>query len=67
MEQASTLDKVRENLRLQQVYNVFLRYGLDILFERFGRRWRPCATACSAGSGTCPTTWSAPACRSKSA
>ena len=35
MEQASTIDKVRENLRLQQVYNVFLRYGLDIAFERF--------------------------------
>ncbi len=34
MEQASTIDKVRENLRLQQVYNVFLRYGLDIAFER---------------------------------
>ncbi len=35
MQQASTIDKVRENLRLQQVYNVFLRYGLDIAFERF--------------------------------
>ncbi|HSN76344.1 MAG TPA: AarF/UbiB family protein [Anaerolineae bacterium] len=34
MQQASTIDKVRENLRLQQVYNVFLRYGLDIAFER---------------------------------
>jgi len=34
MEQASTLDKLRENLRLQQVYNVFLRYGLDIAFDR---------------------------------
>lgn len=34
-QQASTLDKLRENLRLQQVYNVFLRYGLDIAFERF--------------------------------
>ncbi|MFZ2362173.1 MAG: AarF/UbiB family protein [Anaerolineae bacterium] len=34
MQQTSTLDKVRENLRLQQVYNVFLRYGLDIAFER---------------------------------
>jgi len=33
-QQASTLDKLRENLRLQQVYNVFLRYGLDIAFER---------------------------------
>jgi ubiquinone biosynthesis protein len=35
MQQASTIDKLRENLRLQQVYNVFLRYGLDIAFERF--------------------------------
>jgi len=35
MEQASTIDKVRENLRLQQVYNIFVRYGLDIAFERF--------------------------------
>lgn len=35
MEQTSTIDKLRENLRLQQVYNVFLRYGLDIAFERF--------------------------------
>ncbi len=35
MEQVSTIDKMRENLRLQQVYNVFLRYGLDIAFERF--------------------------------
>ena len=35
MEQASSLDKVRENLRLQQVYNIFVRYGLDIMFERF--------------------------------
>lgn len=34
MEQASAIDKVRENLRLQQIYNVFLRYGLDIAFER---------------------------------
>ncbi len=34
MEQASTIDKLRENLRLQQVYNVFLRYGLDIAFDR---------------------------------
>jgi ubiquinone biosynthesis protein len=35
MEQVSTIDKVRENLRLQQVYNIFVRYGLDIAFERF--------------------------------
>lgn len=34
MQQASTIDKLRENLRLQQVYNVFLRYGLDIAFDR---------------------------------
>ena len=30
------LDKVRENLRLQQVYNVFLRYGWDFAFSRWG-------------------------------
>ena len=28
------LDSVRENLRLQQVYNVFLRYGWDLAFQR---------------------------------
>lgn len=32
----TTADKVRESIRLQQVYNVFLRYGWDMLFERFG-------------------------------
>lgn len=32
----STIDKVRENLRLQQVYNVFLRYGFDIGFSQAG-------------------------------
>lgn len=31
----SSLDKVRENLRLQQLYNVFLRYGWDIAFDRW--------------------------------
>ena len=31
----NTIDKFRENLRLQQVYNVFLRYGLDTLFDRW--------------------------------
>ena len=31
----TTLDKARESLRLQQVYNVFLRYAWDILFERW--------------------------------
>ena len=30
----STFDKVRENLRLQQVYNVFLHYGGDMAFSR---------------------------------
>ena len=29
-------DKVRENVRLQQTYNVFLRYGWDMLFEQLG-------------------------------
>ena len=32
----STLDKIRENLRLQEVYNVLLRYGWDIaVYDRF--------------------------------
>lgn len=31
----SSLDKLRENLRLQQIYNVFLRYGWDIVFDRW--------------------------------
>ncbi len=31
----STLDKFRENLRLQQTYNVLLRYGWDLLFDRW--------------------------------
>jgi hypothetical protein len=31
----NTIDKVRENIRLQQVYNVFLRYGFDSLFDRW--------------------------------
>jgi ubiquinone biosynthesis protein len=31
----SSLDSVRENLRLQQVYNVFLRYGWDLAFQRW--------------------------------
>jgi ubiquinone biosynthesis protein len=29
------IDSVRENLRLQQVYNVFLRYGWDLAFQRW--------------------------------
>jgi ubiquinone biosynthesis protein len=28
------LDRIRESLRLQKVYNTFLRYGMDILFDR---------------------------------
>ena len=31
----SRLDNVRESLRLQQVYNVFLRYGWDMAFQRW--------------------------------
>jgi ubiquinone biosynthesis protein len=31
----TTVDKLRENLRLQQVYNTFMRYGWDILFDRW--------------------------------
>lgn len=34
--QRSSLDRFRESLRLQQVYNVFLRYGMDYAFERWG-------------------------------
>ncbi len=29
------IDNVRESLRLQQVYNVFLRYGWDLAFQRW--------------------------------
>lgn len=32
----SSIDKARENLRLQQVYNVFMRYAMDELFNRWG-------------------------------
>ncbi|MEA3337357.1 MAG: AarF/UbiB family protein [Chloroflexota bacterium] len=31
----SALDQARENLRLQQVYNLFLRYGWELLFDRW--------------------------------
>ena len=31
----NTLDNVRESLRLQQVYNVFVRYGWDLAFQRW--------------------------------
>jgi ubiquinone biosynthesis protein len=31
----SRIDNVRESLRLQQVYNVFLRYGWDLAFQRW--------------------------------
>jgi ubiquinone biosynthesis protein len=42
MEATSGIDTLRENLRLQQVYTVMLRYGLDIGFNRLGflGRWR---------------------------
>ena len=32
----TTVDKIRENIRLQQTYNIFLRYGWDMLFEKWG-------------------------------
>jgi len=32
----SNVDKVRESLRLQQVYNVFLRYGWDSVIQSWG-------------------------------
>jgi len=28
------LDRIRESLRLQQIYNVFLRYSMDFVFDR---------------------------------
>ncbi len=31
----SRMDSIRESLRLQQVYNVFLRYGWDQVFQRW--------------------------------
>ena len=36
----SNVDKVHESLRLQQVYNVFLRYGWDFVFQQ----WEPVDT-----------------------
>ncbi len=32
----SRIDSIRESLRLQQVYNVFLHYGWDMVFSRWG-------------------------------
>jgi len=32
----TNIDKVRESLRLQQVYNVFLRYGWDSAIQSLG-------------------------------
>lgn len=34
MRRRSTLDSARESLRLQQIYNVFLRYSTDLLLDR---------------------------------
>ncbi len=34
MKQRNRVDQIRESLRLQQVYNVFMRYGMDMLFDR---------------------------------
>ena len=34
MRRRSSLDSVRESLRLQQIYNVFMQYGMDILLDR---------------------------------
>ena len=50
----SSLDKVREDLRLQQVYNTLLRYGYDTVLNRVPRSWAASATRCSRGSGACP-------------
>ena len=49
----SSLDKVRENLRLQQVYNTLLRYGYDTMLNRVARGRGLSATRCSRGSGAC--------------
>jgi ubiquinone biosynthesis protein len=35
MVETSAVDTIRENLRLQQVYNVLIRYGIDIMLSRF--------------------------------
>lgn len=34
MRRRSSLDSVRESLRMQQIYNVFMQYGMDILLDR---------------------------------
>ncbi len=34
MAKRTSLDSIRESLRLQQVYNVFYHYGMDMLFDR---------------------------------
>ena len=34
MKRRTSIDSFRENLRLQQVYNVFWRYGMDSLFDK---------------------------------
>ncbi len=34
MRTSSSLDRFHESLRLQQVYNTFVRYGMDVLFDR---------------------------------
>jgi ubiquinone biosynthesis protein len=36
MEATSGIDTLRENLRLQKVYSMLLRYGLDLAFDRLG-------------------------------
>ena len=30
----SRIDRIRESFRLQQIYNVFMRYGMDFVFDR---------------------------------
>ncbi|MCB0164207.1 MAG: AarF/ABC1/UbiB kinase family protein [Anaerolineae bacterium] len=34
MKTSSSLDRFRESLRLQQVFNTFVRYGMDVLLDR---------------------------------
>jgi ubiquinone biosynthesis protein len=34
MASKSSVDQIRENLRLQQLYNVFMRYGMDAALDR---------------------------------
>jgi hypothetical protein len=34
MREMTLLDRIRERRRLEQIYNVFVRYGVEFLFDR---------------------------------